>query len=191
MKTKIGLLGGTFDPPHTAHLIIAQEALTALRLDEVWFIPVHTPPHKTREKMADPYERFDMTNKAIKGNKCFQASAIELERKGPSYTVETVKTLKEMTEDTEFYFIIGGDMAEQLENWKRIEELKRMVTFVVAQRPGYETPQNENASIMHIKVPQMEISSTLIRERRYQGKSIRYYVPEEVWEYIEERNLYG
>ncbi|MFB4164853.1 nicotinate-nucleotide adenylyltransferase [Alteribacillus sp. JSM 102045] len=191
MKNKIGLLGGTFDPPHIAHLIIAQEALSALQLDEVWFIPVHTPPHKVREKMADPSERYEMTKRAIANNESFQASAIELEREGPSYTIETIKTLIEMTEDTEFYFIIGGDMAEQLDTWKDIDTLKKMVTFVVAERPGYQGGPGENDGIKYIEVPQMEISSTVIRERCKESKSIRYYVPEEVWNFIEERDLYG
>ncbi|SDH46754.1 nicotinate-nucleotide adenylyltransferase [Alteribacillus persepolensis] len=190
--TKIGLLGGTFNPPHTAHLVIAQEALMTLGLSEVWFIPVHTPPHKTREQMASPEERFIMTQKATQHNDKFNVSDIELTRKGPSYTIETVKTLKKQTTDTEFYFIIGGDMAEQLDRWKDIHELKSMVTFVIADRPGFSShsAHRENESV-HVHVPQMDISSTMIRKRYAAGKNIRYYVADEVWRFIKERDLYG
>ncbi|MFD2625663.1 nicotinate-nucleotide adenylyltransferase [Salibacterium salarium] len=191
MHTKIGLFGGTFDPPHNAHLMIAQEALTVLQLDEVWFIPVYSPPHKTREHMATPAERLEMTEKAIEGNNQFQVSTIELERKGPSYTLETVEALKTAHPETSFYFIIGGDMAEQLHLWKDIEKLKNLVTFAVIDRPGYSIQPIDLKEMKYIKMPQVDISSTVVRERHQSGKNIRYYIPDSVWKFIKEKNIYG
>ncbi|SFL65620.1 nicotinate-nucleotide adenylyltransferase [Salibacterium qingdaonense] len=189
MKKKIGLLGGTFDPPHHAHLIIAQEALTILELDEVWFIPVYSPPHKSRDYMAGPDERLQMTKLAAEGNRHFFTSTVELDRKGPSYTLDTVKRLNEEYPDTDFYFIVGGDMAAGLSSWKNIEELMKRVTFAVIDRPGYSSPKSGD-SMCYIEVPLMDISSTMIRERIQQGRNIRYYLPEPVRTYIKENKLY-
>ncbi|RSL31547.1 nicotinate-nucleotide adenylyltransferase [Salibacterium salarium] len=191
MHTKIGLFGGTFDPPHNAHLMIAQEALTVLNLDEIWFIPVYSPPHKTREYMAHPDERLQMTQKAIADNPQFQVSTMELERKGPSYTLETVDSLKEAYPQTSFYFIIGGDMAEQLHLWKDIEKLKELVTFAVIDRPGYSIQPIDLKEMKYINMPQVDISSSMIRERHRLGKNIRYYIPDSVWAFIKEKNIYG
>ncbi|MFD2704112.1 nicotinate-nucleotide adenylyltransferase [Salibacterium lacus] len=189
MKKKIGLLGGTFDPPHHAHLIIAQEALTILELDEVWFIPVYSPPHKSRDYMAGPNERLQMTKLAAEGNRHFFTSAVELDRKGPSYTLDTVKRLNKEYPDTDFYFIVGGDMAAGLSSWKNIEELMQRVTFAVIDRPGYSFPKS-GERMCYIEVPLMNISSTMIRERIQQGRNIRYYLPEPVRTFIKENKLY-
>ncbi|WP_240376538.1 nicotinate-nucleotide adenylyltransferase [Bacillus piscicola] len=191
MRAKIGLLGGTFDPPHLGHLIIAQEALTALKLDEVWFIPVYTPPHKTRKYMASPEERLEMTKRAVIDNAQFHVSAIELERKGPSYTIDTVKALRAKRPEAQFHFIIGGDMAEQLHTWKDIEELKQMLTFTIAERPGFQAQVRDGDAFQYIEVPQLSISSTMIRQRQEMGRNLRYIVPDSVREFIEERELYG
>ncbi|MGY4690381.1 nicotinate-nucleotide adenylyltransferase [Salibacterium sp. K-3] len=190
MTKKIGLLGGTFDPPHHAHLIIAQEALSVLKLDEVWFIPVYSPPHKSRDQMAGPGERLQMTKLAVEENPRFVTSAVELDRKGPSYTLDTVKRLNGQYPGTSFYFIVGGDMAASLPSWKNIDELKERVTFAVIDRPGYTAPRS-GAGMYYIEVPLMDISSTMIRERIRSGGNIKYYLPERVRIFIEEHRLYG
>ncbi|MFZ4451954.1 nicotinate-nucleotide adenylyltransferase [Salibacterium aidingense] len=191
MTKKIGLLGGTFDPPHNAHLMMAQETLITLELDEVWFIPVYSPPHKTREHMALPEERLDMTKRAIIDNSQFYVSTVELDRKGPSYTLDTVKGLKHDYPEAVFYFIIGGDMAASLESWKNIEELKEAVIFAVVDRPGYSVDHLSSRSMKYIEMPQVDISSTMIRERIRNRNNIRYYIPDSVWKYIEEHQVYG
>lgn len=190
MGRKIGLLGGTFDPPHLAHLIIAEEVRTKLQLDEVWFIPVYLPPHKTRDFIASAEDRLEMVKRAIESNPHFSVSTIELERKGPSYTIDTVKELRGRYPDTSFYFIIGGDMSESLHTWKSIEELKQLVTFVAVERPGFQWQKNSE-ELLCIEIPTVDISSTEIRWRAKNKETIRYFVPEKVRKYIEERSLYG
>ncbi|SFE28341.1 nicotinate-nucleotide adenylyltransferase [Alteribacillus iranensis] len=190
MTEKIGLMGGTFDPPHVAHLLIAQETLSSLGLDEIWFIPANIPPHKTRNHLTTSEDRLQMTQRAVNSNTKFHVCDIEFDRSGPSYTIDTVKELKRR-HPADYYFIIGGDMAEQLHTWKDISTLNTLVTFVVAERPGYYAGKCEIEGIEHIKVPQLDISSTLIRERCRKGENIRYFVPEDVRDWIRERELYG
>ncbi|WP_216828994.1 nicotinate-nucleotide adenylyltransferase [Alkalihalobacterium elongatum] len=188
---KIGILGGTFDPPHIGHLLIAQEVLEQCKLDEIWFMPANIPPHKKTNDVSSINDRIEMVTKAIEGKEQFILSTVELERNGPSYTVDTLKELKTKLPDVEFYFIIGGDMIEQLHTWERIDELFEYVTFVGLQRPGYSQPTMYEDKMKLLTIPQVDISSTDIRERLKKGRSIRYFVPEQVRHFIEERELYG
>ena len=186
---RIGILGGTFDPPHIGHLIIANEVLSAFDLDEIWFMPNQEPPHKKKSNAIENLDRVNLLKQAISGHPSFKAELIELERVGPSYTYETMKILTENHKDTQFYFIIGADMIEYLPKWYSIDKLLGLVQFIGVQRPAYET--KSAYPILYVDVPEMEISSSLIRQRIKEGKTIRYLVPDTVRNYIEEKGLYG
>jgi nicotinate-nucleotide adenylyltransferase len=189
MGKRVGILGGTFNPPHLGHLIMANEVLFQLHLDEVRFMPAGTPPHKQIKGDTTGEQRKDMVQKAIEGHPRFLLEPIELEKEGPSYTYETIKLLVEREPDVEFHFIIGGDMIEYLPKWHKIEELSQLIQFVGVKRPGYEAESPYNVKM--IDVPQIDISSTLIRNRIVSGGTVAYLIPEKVSDYIREENLYG
>lgn len=185
---KIGILGGTFDPPHIGHLIIAEEVRLALELEEVWFIPTYTPPHKD-ESETDATDRIKMTELAIESNPYFKLNSIEIERSGKSYTIDTMNELLKLHPDCEFYFLIGADMVEYLPNWHRIDELLKLIEFVGVKRPGYhlKTPYD----ILTVDVPTIDLSSTELRGRLKENRSVNYIVPEPVYAYIKGEGLYG
>ncbi|WP_163537823.1 nicotinate-nucleotide adenylyltransferase [Gracilibacillus sp. YIM 98692] len=185
---RIGLFGGTFDPPHYGHLLMAEQAFQTLSLEEVWFIPSYQPPHKDDAKTKASY-RIEMTRRAVSDNPHFYVDTMEVERKGKSYTLNTIKEIKEKHPNDEFYFIIGGDMVEFLPKWHRIEELMELITFVGVKRPGYsmQTPY----PVKEVEMPLVEISSTDIRRRVSNKQSIRYLTPPEVIEIIERKRLYS
>lgn len=185
---KIGILGGTFDPPHFGHLLMANEVCFQLRLDEVWFMPNQQPPHKIKKSTTTNHERFKMLEKAIKDQPQFRIEPIEFSLNGPSYTVETMKILKKHYPNDEFYFIIGADMIEYLPKWYQIEELVNLIQFVGVKRPGYKT--DSAYPIIYVDAPQMDISSSMIRNRIHKKETIRYLLPEAVREYIKENHLY-
>jgi nicotinate-nucleotide adenylyltransferase len=186
---KIGILGGTFDPPHHGHLLIANEVLSALDLDEIWFMPNQEPPHKQKSESITNEDRLEMLKLAIKGNDQFQITTIELERQGLSFTVDTMKIIREIYPDFQFFFIIGADMIEYLPKWNKINELVHLVQFVGVERHKYS--HDTSYPIIYVDVPAMEVSSSIIRERLKTGKTVRYLLPDSVIDYIEENNLYG
>ncbi len=188
MKRKIGILGGTFDPPHLGHLIIANEVMVQLKLDEVRFMPNHEPPHKERHSGTTVENRLSMLEKSIEGNPSFSIETIELNRDGRSYTYDTMKELSQKNTEDDYYFIIGGDMVEYLPHWYKIEELLKLVQFVGTNRPNYNL--ESQYPITYVKVPMIEISSSMIRDRVKNGASIKYLLPENVIRYIEENHLY-
>jgi nicotinate-nucleotide adenylyltransferase len=188
---KVGLMGGTFDPPHFGHLLIAEQAREACQLDEVWFIPTNSPPHKTRSNLCEDQQRIEMVKRAIKTNPNFKLSLVEFEREGRSYTIDTVKVLKTRYTETDFYFIIGGDMIEYLPKWKDIDELLTLITFVGIKRFGYTCNSMYSDKVIIIDAPQLEISSSEIRERLLSNHSIRYLLPEIVIDYMKEQAIYG
>ncbi|MCA0970009.1 nicotinate-nucleotide adenylyltransferase [Halobacillus litoralis] len=184
---RIGILGGTFDPPHLGHLIMAEQALEGMELDEVWFLPSYIPPHK-EDAAGSSVDRLAMVKKAVETNEHFKVCDIEHTRKGTSYTVDTMKVLNEEYPDHQFYFIIGGDMVEHLPKWNRIDELVQLVEFIGVKRPGYDW---EPRRFVHpVEVPQIDISSSEIRERVSRGESVRYLVPDSVYHYVKEHQLY-
>jgi len=188
---KIGILGGTFDPIHIAHLITAEQVYHQLQLDQVWFMPAHIPPHKEGKHVTEAVHRLKMVELAIQSTSYFHAFPYELNRPGPSYTIETMKEIKNLYPNVDFYFIIGGDMIDYLPKWHKIDQLVNLVKFVGVHRPGYQ-PDNEWAKkyVKMVPMPQTEISSTLIRTYLKNGQSIRFMVPDEVEKYIEENHLY-
>ena len=191
---KVGIMGGTFDPIHFGHLELAESAREILELDEVLFIPSARPPHKVEKHIAPEFHRFMMTYLATKSNKFFQVSPMEFMREGLSYTLDTIDALnKRFGADTELFFIIGSDSMADLSKWHKARELVQKVHFIAAARPGVEVNFEELENffgaegmqhIHQIVSPQLEISSTELRERVKNGRSIRYLVPEVVEEYI-------
>ncbi|MEK3890655.1 nicotinate-nucleotide adenylyltransferase [Bacillus sp. FSL K6-3431] len=188
MKRKIGILGGTFDPPHLGHLIIANEVLHHLALDEIHFMPNQEPPHKERVSGTTAEDRLRMLELSIAGNSQFAVESIELERKGRSYTIDTIKILQELHPDFDYYFIIGADMVEYLPNWHEIDELVQLIQFVGVNRPNYQ--MESRYPVTHVDVPQIDISSTAMREKIKQDISTKYLIPDSVIGYIKERGLY-
>ncbi|SDM20701.1 nicotinate-nucleotide adenylyltransferase [Bacillus sp. OK048] len=185
---KIGILGGTFDPPHYGHLLIANEVLSELNLDEIWFMPNQEPPHKQKSESVENSDRLQMLELAIRENPAFTIEKIELERTGPSYTVDTMKILNERFPDHQFFFIIGADMIEYLPKWHKIDELIELVQFVGVERTRYSS--ETDYPITYVDIPAFEVSSSMIRERVQLGKTVRYLLPDKVIDFIREKHLY-
>ncbi|GAB2554668.1 nicotinate-nucleotide adenylyltransferase [Gracilibacillus alcaliphilus] len=185
---RIGLFGGTFDPPHYGHLLMAEQVYQQLELDEIWFIPSYQPPHKANAKTTAA-DRLELTKRAIAGHPAFFVNPIEVERASTSYTLTTVRLLKEQYPEDTFYFIIGGDMVEYLPKWNEIDILLELVTFVGVNRPGHSLETNYPVKEVHM--PLIDISSTMIRQRVQQRQSIRYLTPPEVIAFINKNGLYS
>jgi len=199
-KRKIGIMGGTFDPIHTGHLVTAEAVRIEYALDKVLFIPAAYPPHKQNSNVTLPIHRYIMTVMATDSNDHFYVSPIELERSGLSYSIDTVRTLIEQYGDkTEFYFITGADAVQDLPTWRDIDQLLDLCYFIAATRPGCicsidhvikKLGNKGRKRIQRLPTPELEISSTDIRERVRQGRSIKYIVPESVESYILKEGLY-
>jgi len=192
---KVGIMGGAFDPIHIGHLLAAEAAREQYALDEVWFMPSHVPPHKSKSGVSGE-ERLEMVAAAIRGHADFKTLDIELKRGGVSYTIDTIRELKQLHPDLEFYFIIGADMVNYLPKWEGIEELVTMLHFIGLQRPGSFLeldlmPSFIQDAVLLAEMPLVDISSSLIRKRRAAGHSVRYMVTEEVHEYIVRSGLYA
>ncbi|QDP40673.1 nicotinate-nucleotide adenylyltransferase [Radiobacillus deserti] len=184
---KVGLLGGTFDPPHNGHLLIAEEVRQALGLDEIWFIPSYEPPHKQQARTASKY-RVEMVQAAVRDNEHFKVQLIEVNREGKSYSIDTVKQLVEEYPNVDFYFIIGADMVEYLPKWVQIDELFELIRFVGVKRKEYKL--ESNYPIIEVNIPEFAVSSSMIRQRLKNGLSVKYLVPNSVIECIKENRLY-
>ena len=187
-RKQVGILGGNFNPVHNQHLLIADQVGTALNLEKVYLMPEYLPPHVDEKDTIEAEHRLNMLKLATADNPLFDIEQAELQRKGKSYTYDTMKALIAQNPDTDYYFIIGGDMVEYLPKWYKIDELVEMVQFVGVKRPGYtiDTPY----PIIWLDAPMMDLSSSLIRKKIAQGCSIRYLVPEAVRNYILEKGLY-
>lgn len=186
-KKKIGLLGGTFDPPHIGHFIIADEVKHDLDLDEIWFIPTNEPPHK-RAATTSNQHRFQMLMQVTNDVNYFQVNTIEFDRKGKSYTIDTVNALQTKHPDVDFYFIIGADMVEYLPKWHRIDELIELIQFVGIKRSS--SSMKTTYPIHEINTPLIEVSSTEIRRRMKDNLPITFLVPSKILAYIKEHQLY-
>ena len=186
---RIGILGGTFNPPHIGHLIIANEIKYALDLDEVRLIPTASPPHKTADKDVTALQRLRMVELAVEGTEGLTASSFEVDKGGVSYSYDTISALKEIEPEAEFFFIIGADMVDLLPTWHRIDELVQIVSFIGVNRPGSagETPY----PVTFISIPEIDLSSTIIRARIAEGGTIKFLTPPKVESYISQEGLYG
>lgn len=187
-RKRVGILGGTFNPIHNGHLIIADQVCSQLGLDQVYFMPDANPPHVDQKLAIDSRDRVAMVNAAIYGNPKFAIEMTEIFRGGVSYSYDTMLELTRRHPENQYYFIIGGDMVSYLPKWHRIDDLVKLVSFVGVKRDGY-TPASKYP-IIWVDVPYIDISSTLIRSKIRQHQSIRYLVPDAVLKYIKEHHLY-
>jgi nicotinate-nucleotide adenylyltransferase len=182
---KIGIYGGSFDPIHHGHLILAREALETLGLEKIIFVPAAQSPYKPRRQPAPANARWEMLTAAIAGESGFAASRLEIDRPAPSYSIDTVEQLRAENRGAEFFFLIGEDNLPELHGWHRFTDLQRLVVFVVLDRSGakaeYEYPAVRR---------KIDISATTIRKRVASGQSIRYLVPEAVARIIRRDHLY-
>lgn len=195
---KIGIMGGTFDPIHFGHLLAAEESRTALGLDGVIFIPAGDPAHKREHRTASPEDRYVMTLLTTLGNPEFTPSRIEIDRKEPSHTVDTLREMRHWyaPERVLFFFITGLDAVLGITNWKEYEALPGLCRIVAVNRPGYAPqkleglPAEMQDAIIPLEIPLLSISSTEIRQRIKEGRSIKYLLPEAVEQYIYKKGLY-
>ncbi|MFN2544055.1 MAG: nicotinate-nucleotide adenylyltransferase [Actinomycetota bacterium] len=196
MTRRLGVMGGTFDPIHHGHLLTAEEALQQFRLDEVVFIPTGQPWMKEDREVSAPEDRYLMAVIATASNPSFSVSRLEIEREGPTYTVDTLRELRSARGDVELYFVTGADAMLEILQWKDPEEALEEAHFIAATRPGFDLAAFEQGAptsdprVTVMAIPALAISSTDIRERVRDGRPIRYLVPEGVQTYIEKASLY-
>jgi nicotinate-nucleotide adenylyltransferase len=188
---KLGLFGGRFDPPHLGHLLVAEQVCDALALEAVWFIPAPSPPHKPA--VASPEDRYAMTLLATCSNPHFCVSRLELDREGPSFTYQTVQQVQAIKPHSELFFITGADAYQGIASWHRATELVNQVTMVAVARPGYDLEELKpqfKARLKLVAAVGFDISSSEIRSRIKNRRSIRYFVPEQVENYLTKHRLY-
>ncbi len=191
---KIGIIGGTFDPIHMGHLLIAEQAREVGKLDQVWFIPSSSPPHKQHKQITPFQHRLQMVSLAIADHPAFQLSDIEMHLSSPSYTVQTLTALKEAYPNHQFYIIVGTDMVKDLPSWYKIEEILQLSQVIGVSRPDVtltHLPEWIQKRLIYIADGiEIRLSSSVIRERVAKRMSIRYLVPPGVDQYIKENRLY-
>ncbi len=199
---RIGIMGGTFDPIHYGHLVTAEAARAEFDMEDIIFVPSGRPPHKHEYEVSEGEDRYLMTVLATITNLNFQVSRTELEREGPTYTVDTlIDFRKKYKDDVELYFITGADAILEIFTWKDVPNLLSSCSFVAATRPGYSREklngiidtirERYGTNIYYLNVPALAISSTDIRERVRSGRPIKYLLPEAVEDYIAKKGLYG
>lgn len=200
-KGKTGIFGGTFNPIHNGHLIVAESVREQFGLDRVLFMPSGQPPHKRNSEVLDPERRFEMVRLAVESNDYFEASRMEIDRSGFTYTVNTLTELRtEYGSETVIYFIIGADVVPELVAWKDFRKVFQLCEFIAVLRPGFDKEafraetcriSKEYGAVIHAADARLvDISSTDIRARCLAGKSIKYLVPDGVMEYIYKEGLY-
>jgi nicotinate-nucleotide adenylyltransferase len=196
----VGILGGTFNPPHIGHLICAQEALVQLGLDTVIWLPAGVPPHREVEDDPGADARYEMCELAMSGDERFSLSRAELEREGPSYTVDTLREMRSSAgPDDQLFLILGGDQAASLRAWHEPEEVLSLATIAVVERTGWPRPAigvklsglRGAEKLVFFDMPRVDVSSSMVRRRARQGKPIRYLVTDRVADYIGAQSLYG
>ena len=190
---KVGLFGGSFNPPHLAHLVIAETAREQFNLDQVLWVPGRNPPHKTGIEMASAACRLAMTRLATQDNPSFKVSKLEMEREGPSYTVDTLRHLQKQYPSRSYALVIGGDSLATFDEWHRPEEIVERVPLIVYNRYEAalaEVDERYTRHARYVEAPRLDISSTAVRRCLQKGISIRYLVPEAVRGYIRKHNLY-
>ncbi|HEX7243028.1 MAG TPA: nicotinate-nucleotide adenylyltransferase [Longimicrobiaceae bacterium] len=187
---RIGVFGGTFDPPHHGHLIVAADVHAALGLDRVLFVPAAVPPHKRHTVQAPPGVRLEMVRAAVRGDGRFEADDLELRRPGPSYTADTLRALRERLPGTELFFMIGADNVRELPSWREPDEIVRLARIVAVPRGCESTEVDAPFPVLSVPVTRVAISATEVRRRVAAGESIRYLVPDAVRGIVEREGLY-
>lgn len=188
---RLGVFGGTFDPPHMGHLIVAQDALEMLQLDRVCFVPAAQPPHKLDRTVSDARHRLAMLRLAAAHDPRFAVETLELERSGPSYTVDTLRELVIRLPEAALVLLLGADQYAELETWREPDEVLRLAEIAVMHRGGRGRERSGTHRVRDLAVTRIDISATQLRERVSTGRSIRYLVPETVADYIDAQGLYG
>lgn len=200
MENKIAIFGGTFNPIHNAHLLLAEQVKEEFNIDTIIFIPSGIPPHKDNVNKNENIHRYNMVKEAILKNDNFEISDLELNRKGYSYTIDTLNHIKRIYPNHKIYFIIGADNVNEINTWKEPDKLFSLCEFIVAMRPGYNKKdiieeiskirEKYGAKIIICNSIEFAVSSTIIRDKVFNSKSIRYLVPAEVDRYIKRERLY-
>ncbi|MET0816757.1 MAG: nicotinate-nucleotide adenylyltransferase [Solirubrobacteraceae bacterium] len=200
MPARLGLLGGTFNPPHIGHLVCAQEALLAFGLERVLLVPAGVPPHKQVEDDPGPEQRVAMCEAAVAGDERFAVSRADVDRDGPAYTVELLRALRAASPGDELHFIVGGDMAHSLPTWREPEEVLSLARLAVAEREGVARDdiaerlaglRGAAERVAFFAMPRIDVSSSLIRRRVAAGLPVRYLVPDAVADHIGRHGLYA
>lgn len=187
-RKQVGILGGNFNPVHNAHLVVADQVRQQLGLDKVLLMPEYEPPHVDTKGTIAEHHRLKMLELAIEGIEGLEIETIELERKGISYTYDTMLLLNERDPDTDYYFIIGADMVDYLPKWHRIDDLVEIVQFVGVQRPRYKA--GTSYPVIWVDVPLMDISSSMVRDFVAKGRTPNFMLPKPVLDYIKKEGLY-
>lgn len=196
----LAIMGGTFDPIHYGHLVVAEQVRHSFGCDKIIFVPAAIPPHKTDNIITEAADRLALTKLAVASNPRFEVSTIEIERPGPSYTIDTVQDIKKRYQPENLYFITGADAVLEILSWKDVDKLLSACKFIAATRPGYDLsnlhqklrtlPKKHLKNIISFYVPSLAISSTDIRKRIRCGEPIKYLLPEAVERYIYDHLLY-
>ncbi len=198
---KYGVMGGTFDPIHIGHLVVAEEIRKKFNLDKVIFVPTGIPPHKDSSMLTEAKHRYRMTLLATISNPCFEVSSIEVDKDDVSYTIDTIRAFSKIYNDnTQLYFLTGADAVLELPTWRNVEELLKLCKFVAVSRPGFDPEAMEerinklekeyDTNILTTSVAALGVSSTDIRNRIRIGRAYKYLLPDSVKYYIEKNNLY-
>jgi len=200
---RLGIFGGTFDPVHFGHLALAEECLAAANLDELWLVPAASPPHKGGKKLSRFDQRKEMLELAIAGNEKFKVEPMEADRPGPSFTIDTLEEIQKRKPNDELFLIIGGDSALEFSTWKDPAKIASLATIIVRIRPGFSMPTEQEfisqlgkelgvvpKVIFVAGPPFLDVSSSLLKERVSNNKSIRYLLPRAVEVYIQQKKLY-
>ncbi len=198
---KLGIFGGTFDPIHYGHLILAEHCREACALDEVWFVPAASPPHKEDSRISPASARIEMVELAVSGCSNLAVSRIELHREGPSYTVDTLRQLADEGVDRDLFLLIGADSLHDLKSWREPEQIATLAQIVAVNRGREALPDLQamrdtlgdaiTERVQHVSIPPIDISSTNIRARVRDDRSIRFLIPRAVEAYVREHGLYA
>ena len=200
---RLGIFGGTFDPVHFGHLALAEECLAAANLDELWLVPAASPPHKGGKKLSRFDQRKEMLELAIAGNEKFKVEPMEADRPGPSFTIDTLEEIHKRKPNDELFLIIGGDSALEFSTWKDPAKIASLATIIVRIRPGVIMPTEQEfisrlgkelgvpPKVIFVSgPPYLDVSSSLLKERVSNNKSVRYLLPRAVEVYIQQKKLY-
>ena len=193
MTRRIGLFGGTFDPPHLGHLALAEWAREQLRLERVLFVPAGAPPHKRARRLSSPAARAAMTRLAVRGNPAFRLSQLEVRRRGPSFTVDTLRAVRAAHPGVDVFLLMGEDSLEDFRTWHEPAAIRGLARLAVARRPGERRrapARGTGGGLVWLDNPGLELSSSAIRARVRAGRSVRYLVPDAVARYLARHRLY-